>query len=133
MTPEQCKEAGDRSWGFDKPKKQVDLAGTHGNQTDFEKYMEAVSYTESVDAMLDGVIPSRRSQTDPTSEPIWLKERVQMLLDQLESTADKLSDCWLFLDRLARLQDGSDLTIVRKSAERLLRKQQCPGWKDGQQ
>jgi hypothetical protein len=109
------------------PNPRPDLTGT-----DMEKLMDAISYTEGVDALLDGTIPARKNPKDPTSEPIWLKERVEMLLDQLESTADKLSDCWMFLDRLARLQDGSSLDIVRKSAERLLRRQQCPGWKDGE-
>ncbi len=51
-------------------------------------------------------------------------------LAELETTADKLSDCWLWIDTAARLQDGGSIDILRKSAERLLRKHQCPGWKD---
>ena len=46
---------------------------------------------------------------------------------ELEMTADKLTDCWLFLDRLAR---GGSYAITEVVA--LLRKQECPGWKDGQ-
>lgn len=45
---------------------------------------------------------------------------------ELEMTADKLSDCWLFLDRLAH---GGSYAITEVTA--LLRKQECPGWKAG--
>lgn len=57
-------------------------------------------------------------------------ERIAKLEAELELTADKLSNCWLWIDTAARLQDGSCIEIIRKSAARLLRKQQAPGWKD---
>jgi hypothetical protein len=32
--------------------------------------------------MLDGIVPTRKSAKDPTSDSIWLKERVQTLIDR---------------------------------------------------
>lgn len=91
---------------------------------------EAVEYTEAVDAMLDGIIPTRKDSKDPTSQQLWLKERVQMLIDQNEATADKLSDCWLFLDAIARSPNlGDQNNPMVEHARELLKKQQCPGWK----
>ena len=52
--------------------------------TDFEKYVESVSYMEGVDAMLDGYIPSK----DFDGKPIYLKERVRMLLELFEVMAE---------------------------------------------
>jgi hypothetical protein len=46
---------------------------------------------------------------------------------ELEATADKLSDCWLLLDEIAR--NAPKMTIARAACEALLRKQQAPGWK----
>ena len=40
--------------------------------------------------MLDGYAPTRKDATDPTSEQIWLKERVAILLQRHEEAADKL-------------------------------------------
>lgn len=66
----------------------------------------------------------------PTDSPQHDTE-IQRLTDELEMTADKLSDCWLFLDALARLQPGVDsLDIARRIAVTILRKQQAPGWKE---
>lgn len=65
----------------------------------------------------------------PDEGEIRLQGRVAALEAELEATADKLSDCWLWIDTAARLQDGSSIDIIRKSAARLLRKQQAPGWK----
>lgn len=78
--------------------------------------------------------PTPASSACPTCIPpdegeMRLQGRVAALEAELESTAGKLADCWLWLDTAARLQDGSCIAIVRKSAERLLRKQQAPGWK----
>lgn len=50
------------------------------------------------------------------------------LRDELEMTADKLTDCWLFLDELARSSSQTIPSEKRRAAE-LLRKQGCPGWK----
>lgn len=97
-----------------------------------EAMTEAISYTETVDALLDGIIPTRKDPNDPndpTSQQIWLKERVQLLIDQNESTADKLSDCWILLDEIAH--NAPKMTSVRAECEKLLRKHQCPGWKRG--
>ncbi len=66
----------------------------------------------------------------PDEGDMRLTGKVAALEAELESTADKLTDCWLWIDTAARLQDGSSIEILRKSAERLLRKHQCPGWKD---
>ncbi len=88
---------------------------------------EAIEYTESVDALLDGIIPTRKDPKDPTSEQIWLKERVQLLIDQNESTADKLSECWIFLDRIASMNREHPLC---KRVGEFLTKQGTPGWKD---
>lgn len=94
-----------------------------------EQLTEAISYTETVDAMLDGIVPSRVDSKDPTSQPIWLKERVQLLLDQLESTADKLSDVWLHLDSWAR-GEAPSLMFVWNAAASILRNQKAPGWEE---
>lgn len=91
-----------------------------------ERLNEAISYTETVDALLDGIIPARKDAKDPTSEHIYLKERVQMLIDQNEKAADMLSDCWMLLDRIAR--DDADFS-TRREAVAMLRRHQCPGWK----
>jgi hypothetical protein len=50
---------------------------------------------------------------------------------ELESTANKLSDCWLFLDELARNSNIFGYTIeqIRETAVAILTKQQAPGWK----
>lgn len=54
-------------------------------------------------------------------------ERIAKLEAELEATAGKLADCWLWLGRLAR----HDATMeVCRSAAALLRKQQAPGWKE---
>ena len=49
----------------------------------------------------------------------------EVMLVQNEQNADKLSDCWLFLDSLARCSDAP----ISKAAESILKKQQAPGWK----
>jgi hypothetical protein len=54
------------------------------------------------------------------------EKRVKELEEELESTADKLSDCWLFLDAVA---DGDCLLSPRDNAAKLLRRQAAPGWK----
>jgi hypothetical protein len=54
------------------------------------------------------------------------EKRVKELEEELESTADKLSDCWLFLDAVA----SSDcLLYPRYNAAKLLCRQAAPGWK----
>lgn len=67
---------------------------------------------------------------------LWLKDRVQLLLDHLESTADKLSDCWLFIDQNVARTCVTDSTLRHAAliadAKALLRRQACPGWKEGQ-
>jgi hypothetical protein len=93
---------------------------------------EAISYTETVDAMLDGIIPTRKDPKDQTSQQLWLKERVQMLIDQNEATADKLSNVWLHLDSWAR-GEAPSLEFVKDAAATILRNQRCPGWKVGQE
>lgn len=55
--------------------------------------------------------------------------RVRSLEQEIESTANKLSDVWLLLDDIARSQRDSDQT--RMMAAAVLMKQQCPGWKEG--
>lgn len=52
-------------------------------KSDFENYIEAVSYSETVDAMLDGTIPTK----DKYGKPIYLKERVAMLLELSQEAA----------------------------------------------
>jgi len=94
-----------------------------------EQLSESISYTETVDAMLDGIIPTRKDPKDPTSQPLWLKERLQLLLDQLEDTADKLSGVWLHLDSWAR-GEAPSLEFVKDAAASILRHQKVPGWKD---
>ena len=47
---------------------------------------------------------------------------------ELESTADKLSDAWLLLDDIAR--SGRDSDQTRQAAAAMLMAQQAPGWKD---
>ena len=39
-----------------------------------------------------------------------------------------MSDCWLLLDSIARMQ--VDTAMAMRVARALLIKQQCPGWKD---
>ncbi len=46
---------------------------------------------------------------------------------ELEETANKLADCWIFLDALAR---GEWDRIPQQEAQRILRQQQAPGWCD---
>lgn len=46
------------------------------------------------------------------------------LLADNDDLADKLTDCWLLLDRVARTPQ-----LSRIDAEELLRNQQAPGWK----
>jgi hypothetical protein len=47
------------------------------------------------------------------------------LLADNDDLADKLTDCWLLLDRVARSP-----SLHNTDAEELLRKQKAPGWKD---
>lgn len=88
---------------------------------------EAISYTETVDSLLDGLIPSRVNPKDPTSAPIYLKERLQMLIREHDRVSELVADCWIFLDALARTFKGNPVGI---RAERILRAQKAPGWKE---
>ena len=45
---------------------------------------------------------------------------------ELEETANKLSDCWLFLDSIAR---GEWEFIPIDQAKQILQYQKAPGWK----
>ncbi len=100
-----------------------DKKPTGQRPTDFDRFIEAVSYTETVDALLDGTIPTRAN-----GEKIYLQERVKLLLEQLEQTADKLSDCWLLMDALAR--QSTVVEELRAMAKDYLKRQGCPGWKE---
>ena len=67
----------------------------------------------------------------PDEGEIRLQGTVAALEAELEMTADKLSDCWLWLDAVARLHpESNSLDLIRQGAARLLRRQQAPGWKD---
>lgn len=57
-----------------------------------------------------------------------VSESLKCVLAELEDTADKLSDCWIFLDQIARASH----TPVSKACARLLKKHQAPGWKAGE-
>ena len=52
----------------------------------------------------------------------------KQLQQELESTADKLSNAWLLLDDIARGIRDSNQT--RQAAVAMLMAQQAPGWKD---
>lgn len=49
--------------------------------------------------------------------------------NEIERLADRLSDCWLLLDAVAR---GGKPEAAKIAAANLLREQQCPGWKVGE-
>jgi hypothetical protein len=74
--------------------------------------------------MLDGYVKTRENPNDPGSRKLWLKDRVLLLLAELESTANKLSDVWIQLDQYAR---GGKFTP--EMAEMLLRQQKVQGWR----
>lgn len=64
------------------------------------------------------------------TSPSQIKKAIEKLDSEYTDAADKLSDCWLWIDRIARLGEGPvDIDIIRKSASCLLRKQKTPGWK----
>lgn len=90
---------------------------------------ESIEYAETVDAMLDGIVPSRKDAKDPTSQQLWLKERLELLLYRYEATSEKLSDVWMWLDGIAR-SERTDIPWIKGAAETILRRQQCPGWKE---
>ena len=54
---------------------------------------------------------------------------VRRLLENIEVLSDMLSDCWLVLDEVARIETLAVERIVRK-ARRLLKHQAVPGWKE---
>jgi hypothetical protein len=89
-----------------------------------EKLTVEIEYLETVDAMLDGYVKTRENPNDPGSRKLWLKDRVLLLLAELESTANKLSDVWIQLDQYAR---GGKFTP--EMAEMLLRQQKVQGWR----
>lgn len=47
---------------------------------------------------------------------------------ELERAYDRLTDCWLVLDQIARTPGR--LTDSVLAAEKILRQQKAPGWKD---
>jgi hypothetical protein len=53
-----------------------------------------------------------------------VEARLPNTSDELETTADKLSDCWIHLDAFAR---GEPFTS--DMAKSILKHQQAPGWK----
>lgn len=69
-------------------------------------------------------------QIEAILERAWVRsarahEDASAMAAEIDRLAGQLSDCWLFLDEIAR---GETLTIKRRS-EALLRKQNAPGWK----
>lgn len=46
------------------------------------------------------------------------------------ASADKLSDCWLFLDQVARYWASALPSTIAERAAVILRKQGAPGWRD---
>jgi len=51
--------------------------------------------------------------------------------EELDVTAGHVADCWLYLDAWAR-SDSVTIEDVKEICKTLLRKQQAPGWKDGE-
>lgn len=85
--------------------------------------------TKSVDEIRIELVGESRAVTATGSQWIaWKDEalRLAILDEELEATAGKVADCWLFLDEIAR---RSPCAKMRENAMALLRKQQAPGWK----
>ena len=70
-----------------------------------------------------GTAKIRRGARGPGDGEVVVPRQVA----ELERTADKLSDCWLFLDAVAH---SECLLAPRQGAAALLRKQEAPGWKN---
>lgn len=60
-------------------------------------------------------------------EVIGLQVENDRLREELESTANKLSDCWLFLDGIGRCRHSHP--TLKENAQNLLTLQEAPGWK----
>lgn len=61
---------------------------------------------------------SSRVETNTATKEDWRK-----LIENQEELADKLSDCWILLDEIARC-------VPVPAVERLLRRHGAPGWKE---
>lgn len=82
----------------------------------FQEWKENVEYTETVDAMLDGVVPTQKD-----GKPLWLKERVQLLIDEAAKFDEMFaqfkiacarSEAWKSLALLARQAYGTLATYL---------------------
>lgn len=71
------------------------------------------------DALDEWGIPSVRESVSLT-----LRERISILGEDREQTADKLSELWIHLDMWAR----GDVQFTADAAKSILRKQKVPGW-----
>ena len=71
--------------------------------------------TEQIEAIRERAVGSERSYD------------VSALVNEIDRVANQLSDCWLFIDALARHQVNDD--HVPQLAKALLTKQEAPGWK----
>lgn len=66
------------------------------------------------------------------------QEDFSALMADREALADMLSDCWLFIDDVARVPESvraldPDLRELRSLAGALLRRHGAPGWKQNQE
>ncbi len=61
-----------------------------------------------------------------------VQEDMRALMAYAEALSDRLSDCWLYIDDVARVPESVRVIDqeTRKLAEALLRRQGAPGWKE---
>ena len=74
-----------------------------GSCSYFDRWVDLANYTEGVDALLDGVVPVNKD-----GKPLWLRERVEMLVAKATERNDLVLELYQWLDKEYGLaaQDG---------------------------